>query len=181
MADFHLALKYVVRQDPDIIIIGEMRDAETFEAALAASETGHLVFVTLHSATITQAFRRILDFFPQELHSQVRAQLSFDMRAVICQKLLPCLDDKIGRIPAVELLFSNPTTRKLIREGEDHKINEALRAAAEEGMMTFNQSLVKLVNDNLVSREAAFEASPSPDVLKMALKGIALEGTGILS
>jgi len=179
--DFHSALKYVVRQDPDVIVIGEMRDSETFEAALAAAETGHLVFVTLHSATITQGFRRILDFFPKELHSQIRAQLSFDLKAVVCQKLLPCLDNKIGRIPAVELMFSNPTTRKLIRDAEEHKLNDAMRAAAEEGMVTFNQSLVKLVNDTLVSREAAFEASPNPDVLKMALKGIALEGTGILT
>jgi len=178
--DFHTALKHVVRQDPDVIVIGEMRDTETFEAALAASETGHLVFVTLHSATIAQTFRRILEFFPQELHSQIRAQLSFDLKAIICQKLLPCLDEKIGRVPATEIMFSTPTTRKLIREEEEHKINDAMRAAAEEGMMTFNQSLAKLVNDNMVSREAAFQASPNPDALKMELKGISIEGTGIL-
>ena len=178
--DFHTALKHVVRQDPDVIVIGEMRDAETFEAALAASETGHLVFVTLHSATVSQTFRRILEFFQQELHSQIRAQLSFDLKAIICQKLLQCLNEKIGRIPATEIMFSTPTTRKLIREEEEHKINDAMRAGAEEGMTTFNQSLVKLVNDNMVSREAAFQASPNPEALKMALKGISIEGTGIL-
>jgi twitching motility protein PilT len=178
--DFHVALKHVVRQDPDVIVIGEMRDSETFEAALAASETGHLVFVTLHSATITQTFRRILEFFPQTLHSQIRAQLSFDLRAIICQKLIQSIDEKIGRTPATEIMFSNPTTRKLIREEEEHKMNDALRAGVEEGMMTFNQSLVKLVNDNMITRELALEASPNPDALKMALKGISLERTGIL-
>jgi len=170
--DFPNGLRHVVRQDPDVILVGEMRDAVTFEMALMAAETGHLVFGTIHSASAAQTIGRVLDYFPTERHYQIRQLLYFNLRAVVVQKLLKGLRQDIPRVPAVELMFVNPYIKKLIFENEDKKIPDTIRASRQEGMQDFNQSLCDLVKRGLVSEEAALEASPNPDQLSMNLKGI---------
>jgi len=170
--DFPNGLRHVVRQDPDVILVGEMRDAETFEMALMAAETGHLVFGTIHSASAAQTIGRVLDYFPTERHYQIRQLLYFNLRAVVVQRLLKGLRPDIPRVPAVELMLVNPTIKKLIFENEDKKIPEVIRSGRQEGMQDFNQSLCDLVKRGLVSEEQALEASPNPDQLAMNLKGI---------
>ncbi|MCP4649249.1 MAG: PilT/PilU family type 4a pilus ATPase [PVC group bacterium] len=171
---FHQALRYVIRQDPDVILIGEMRDAETFQTALAASETGHLVFSTLHAADTSQVVDRIMDFFPAEQHAMVRMQLSFNLKAVTCQRLMPRADGE-GVIPAVEIMLINPTIMKLLRENKTEKLESTIRAFSEAGMITFNQSLVSLVKSELITLESAMANSSNPEALKMNLKGIYLD------
>ncbi len=170
---FHNALKYVMREDPDIIVIGEMRDPETFEAALSASETGHLVLSTVHALDTVSIFTRILDFFPSQLHEQVRKQLAYHVKATICQKLLPRIDEK-GLLPAVEVMITNPTIIKLIQDNQILKIPAGMRAGKDLGMQTFNDALIKLIQEKKVGREAALAISPNPDALQMNLKGIFL-------
>jgi len=171
---FDLALRYVIRQDPDIILIGEMRDAETFQTALAAAETGHLVFSTLHASDTAQVVDRILDFFPTSQHKMVRMQLSFNLRAVTCQRLMP-KSDGTGVVPAMEVMIVNPTIQKLIRENKTDRLGNTLQSFAEEGMMSFNQSLVNLIKANLISLDTGLKNSSNPDALKMNLKGIYLD------
>jgi len=178
---FKHALKYVVREDPDVILIGEMRDEETFQAGLTAAETGHLVFGTLHSSTASSTFGRILDLFEPQRHDQIRQSLMFNLRAIICQKLLPCIKPEISRVPAVEIMLATPIIRKLIREKDDKRLAEAIRAGAEEGMQDFNMSLAELVNADYITRKTAFEVSPNPEALQMMLKGISVgQDSGIL-
>ena len=124
---FHNALKYVMREDPDVIVIGEMRDPETFEAALSASETGHLVLSTVHALDTVSIFTRVLDFFPSQQHEQVRKQLAYHVKATICQKLLPRADQK-GLLPAVEVMISTPTIIKMVQENQILKIPAGMRA-----------------------------------------------------
>ena len=171
---FAAALKSVVRQDPDVILIGEMRDPETFEAALTAAETGHLVFGTLHSSTVSQTIGRICDLFPANREKHIRAGLRFNLRAIICQKILPSTQTSIGLVPAQEILLVTPTVQKLIVDGEDKKIEQVIRSGKEEGMQDFNQSLISLVKEGLISERTAIEASHNADQLAMNLKGIFL-------
>jgi len=171
---FHSALKYVMREDPDIIVIGEMRDTETFEAALTASETGHLVLSTVHALDTISIITRILDFFPSNLHEQIRKQLAYHIKASICQKLLP-RSDRIGLIPAVEVMVVTPTIIKLIQEDRILKIPAGMRAEKNLGMQTFNDALIKLLNDKKLTEAVAFAASPNPDALRMNLQGIFLD------
>ena len=174
------ALKYVVRQDPDVILIGEMRDTETFAAGLTAAETGHLVFGTLHSSTVAGAFGRILDLFPRDRHPLIRNSLAFNLRAIVSQRLLPCIKEGIDRVPACEIMLVNATMRKLIREEEDEKIPDAIRIGREEGMQDYTDSFRQLVDNELVSRQTALEAAPNPEALRMALKGIGGSEAAIL-
>ena len=174
VASFPAALKSVVRQDPDVILIGEMRDRETFETALTASETGHLVFGTLHSSTVSQTIGRMIDMFPAERERQLRQGLAFNLRAIICQKILPSAKDEVGLVPAQEILLVNPTVQKLITDGEDKKIEQIIRGGKEEGMQDFNQALAALVQRGLISEKTALEASHNPEQLTMNLKGIFL-------
>jgi len=167
-------LKSVVRQDPDVILIGEMRDPETFDTALMAAETGHLVFGTLHSSTVSQTFGRITDLFPSDREKQVRAALRFSLKAIICQKILPSSAPGVGLVPAQEILIVTATVQKLIAEGEDKKIESVIRSGKEEGMQDFNQSLIQLVHDGLITEKTAIEVSHNPDQLAMNLKGIFL-------
>ncbi|MBN1493367.1 MAG: PilT/PilU family type 4a pilus ATPase [Candidatus Omnitrophica bacterium] len=172
------ALRYVVRQDPDIIVIGEMRDAESFHSAIAASETGHLVISTLHARNIMQCFDRILGFFPSEQHEQVLVQLSFNIKAISSQRLIPKLDNT-GLVPAFEILCSTPSIDKLIRENRMEKITQAVQGGGQDGMQTFNQALLMLYKRQLISKEEAMMASDNPQQLEMNMKGIFLdEGTG---
>ncbi len=183
--DWDIALKHAVRQDPDIILVGEMRDQDTFKAALHAAETGHLVFGTIHASSAPSTISRILDLFPQEMHPAMRQNLAFNLKAVIAQKLLPTTKDyqqKSGasRVPLVEIMRMNPTVRKLILSEEDIKLASAIRLGRQEGMVDFTESLKSLVLDEKVERSTAFEVAPNPEALRMALKGITLPESGIL-
>jgi len=169
--DFQTGLRAIMREDPNVILIGEMRDAETFQACLGAAETGHLVFSTLHTANVTMTIGRILDMFPPDQHQQIRSQLALQLRAIVSQRLLPAADGK-GRIPAVEIMFNDPGIAPLIRDNEIERIPNAIADGAEDGMQTFNMALVSLVKQKTVTLEAAEWASDNPDALKMNLQGI---------
>lgn len=166
---FAHALKYVLRQDPDVILIGEMRDPETIRTAITAAETGHLVFSTLHTTDAAQTVERIINAFPPELHEQIRMQLSLNLRGVISQRLLPKAEGG-GRVAALEIMRSTPTVRKLILEGEIKKLYAAIQDGATEGMQTFNGVMQALVEGGAVTRAAALEAASRPDELELQLK-----------
>jgi twitching motility protein PilT len=183
--DWDTALKHAVRQDPDIILVGEMRDRDTFSAALHAAETGHLVFGTIHASSAPSTISRILDLFPKDMHSAMRQNLAFNLKAIIAQKLLPTTKDWAAskgqtRVPLVEVMRMNPTVRKLILNEEDIKLAQAIRLGKEEGMVDFTESLRQLVVAEKVERATAFEVAPNPELLRMALKGITLPEQGIL-
>ena len=172
--DFKVALRALVRENPDIVLVGEMRDQETFEAALHAAETGHLVFGTIHASSTTQTFSRIYGLFPQEEVEQVRKILAYQMRAFVYQKLLPTLRPEIARIPALEILLNNAVVRKQILAGREGELREYLKTveAMQSGMKDFNQSLVELVEQEFVHVRVAMETSPNADELSMRLKKI---------
>lgn len=170
--DFTEGLRALVRENPDVVLIGEMRDRETFEAALHASETGHLVFGTIHASSAAQAFPRIYDLFPAEEREGIRNMLAFQMRAFVYQKLLPTLREDVQRVPAVEVLLQGPATRKFILEGREHELPDVMKQNRDSGMQTFSDSLVKLVNDNLISPKIALANAPNPEELRMLLRGI---------
>jgi twitching motility protein PilT len=172
--DFHQALKHVVRQDPDVILIGEMRDYVSFDAALMASETGHLVFATIHASSAPQCIGRLLDLFPTERQPLIRQSLAFNLKAIICQRLVPSAVEGVKMVPAVEILFNNATSQKLIVNAEDKKLADLIRGAKEEGMQDFNMSLVDLINKGLITKKSAMTHSPNPEQLKMNLQGIYL-------
>jgi twitching motility protein PilT len=163
---FKKALKYILRQDPDVVLIGEMRDLETIEAALVISETGHLAFATLHTNSCVQTINRILDVFPPYQQPQVRAQLSFVLEGVLSQNLLPRAAGN-GRVLAVEVMVPNPAIRNLIREDKVHQIYSQMQVGqAKFGMQTFNQSLAMLFQKKLISMEEALGRSSDADELK---------------
>lgn len=178
--DFMTGMKHAVREDPDVMLVGEMRDRETFETAIQAAETGHLVFGTIHASTSPSTIGRILDLFPQSMHAALRSALAFNMKAIIAQKLLPSIKEGVGRVPTVEIMRFNPTVRKLVLEGMDEKLPDAIRLGAEEGMQDFTMSLKTLVETDLIDRTTAFEVAPNPDALKMALKGISVRDSAML-
>lgn len=175
VSSFHDAIRYAVRQDPDVILVGEMRDAETLSFGLTAAETGHLVLSTLHSSTAPQTIGRILDLFPASQHQQVRHALQFHLKAVICQKLLPCMREDCARVPAVEVMLVNPPVRKAIGDGREVELTEYIKAGRTEGMLDFNTSLFELVQKQHVDRHIALEVSPNPDALEMRFRGILFE------
>lgn len=171
--DFHSALRAAMREDPDVILVGEMRDAETFGAAMSASETGHLVFSTLHTTNAMLTIDRILDMFPANQHQQIRSQVSLQLRGCIAQRLVPTVDGK-GRVPAIEIMFNSPAIAQLIRDNELKQIPNAIAGGQQEGMQSFNMSLVHLVKNKLVTEEEAALNSDNPEELAMNLKGIYL-------
>lgn len=166
--DFHRGLREVFRQDPDIIMIGEMRDPETISSAVTAAETGHLVLTTLHTNTASQTIDRIIDSFPHHQQNQIRMQLSATILGILSRRLVPCL--KGGVINAVELMIANSAIRNLIREGRSHQIDMVIETSSEEGMISLNRSLVDLVKRKLISLENAQLYSTNPQELKMLLK-----------
>jgi twitching motility protein PilT len=178
--DWHVALKHAVREDPDIILVGEMRDRETFEAGINAAETGHLVFGTIHASSSASTISRILDLFPADMHSAIRQALAFNLKAIICQKLLPSIKPGVQRVPTNEIMIMNPTIRDLIIKAEDKKLPDAIRIGFLEGMLDFTESLRQLCEEGMVDRQAALEVAPNPEQLKMALKGIKVSTPGIL-
>jgi len=171
--DFSVALRAAMREDPDVILIGEMRDQDTFAAAMAAAETGHLVFSTLHTTNAMMTVDRILDLFPTNQHAQIRSQLALQLRACVAQRLLPSADGK-GRVPAIEVMFCNPAIANLIREDNIKQIPLAIASGKEDLMQTFNLSLVDLIKRKLIRVEEAIYASDNPEEMKMNLQGIYL-------
>jgi len=176
--DWHKALKDAVRQDPDVILIGELRDIETFEAAVHAAETGHLVFGTIHASSAGTTINRIMDLFPPDKHPAIRQALANNLKAVVAQKLVKGI--KASRVPTNEVMIVNSMIRKLIAESMDGKIPDAIRIGVQEGMMDFNENLLQLVNRGDIEKATALEYSPNPDQLKMLLKGIKVATPGIL-
>jgi twitching motility protein PilT len=168
---FAQALKHVLRQDPDVILIGEMRDLETIETALTVAETGHLVFATLHTSDCVQTINRVIDVFPEHKQRQVRTQLSFVMNAVLSQRLIPHASGK-GRTLAAEVMLATPAIRSMIREEKIHQIYSIIQTGMKDGMKTFNQSLAELYHDKKISIEEAMNNSNNPEEL-CRLAGIA--------
>ncbi|OGV45801.1 MAG: twitching motility protein [Lentisphaerae bacterium GWF2_44_16] len=171
---FYSALVHALRQDPDVIMVGEMRDRESFEAALQAADTGHLVLTTLHSSNASQAINRILDFFPHEEHRAIREALSLNLKAVIAQRLMPRAIGG-GVIPAVEIMTNTPMVRKLLEDNKLDKLALAVEGGGDSGMQSFNQALFKLINAGEITVEDAMLAATNPESLKMNLKGIFLD------
>jgi len=170
---FRAALKHVMRQDPDVIMIGEMRDAESFLAALTAAETGHLVLTTLHSGTANQSINRILDFYPPDEQNQVRMALASTLRAVICQRLVPAVGG--GVVPAVEIMINTPTVRKLLEKNQTEVLAAAIETGTDDGMQTFNQAIYQWIKKGKVSEEDGLRQATNPETLRMNLKGIFLD------
>jgi twitching motility protein PilT len=178
--NFAIGMKHAVREDPDVMLVGEMRDEETFMTAIHAAETGHLVYGTIHAASASTTIGRILDLFPEDMHGALRSAIAFNMKGIVAQKLLPGIKPGVPRVPAVEVMFFEPTVQKLVLEGDDHKLPDAIRIGAEVGMQNFTTSLKSLIDQELIDRPTAFAVAPNPDALKMALKGIDVRGPGIL-
>jgi twitching motility protein PilT len=168
--DFALGLRAALRQDPDVILVGEMRDLETISTALTAAETGHLVFATLHTQSTAQTVDRIIDVFPPEQQQQVRTQLSVALQGIVTQQLLPTADGQ-GRVVACEVLVPNPAVRNLIREAKTHQIYSAIQTAGAIGMQTMDADLVRLVRGGKISRELAEQRASVPEELRRLLGG----------
>jgi len=166
--DFAQAVRSVLRQNPDVILIGEMRDSETMAAALTAAETGHLVLSSLHTNDAAQTMSRILDSFPASNQSQIRQQLSLALLAVIAQQLIPGIGS-VGRYPAVEVMIGTPAIRNLIRTGQDHQIRSHISTGRSDGMTTMDQSLAELVRTGRISRETALAHCYHPEELRSHL------------
>jgi twitching motility protein PilT len=178
--DFHVAMKGAVRQDPDIMLVGELRDKDTFETAIHAAETGHLVFGTIHASSAPSTIGRILDLFPMDMHRALRSSMGFNMKAIAAQKLLATIVDKPKRVPIIELMIFNQTVKKLILEEKDEKLSAAIRLGKEEGMQLFNDSIYHFIKLEYIDRPTAFEVSPNVEELKMMIKGIDVKGSGML-
>ncbi|MBN2308783.1 MAG: type IV pilus twitching motility protein PilT [Candidatus Hydrogenedentes bacterium] len=170
---FSTALRAVMRQDPDVILVGEMRDLETFQAAISASETGHLVFSTLHTANVMQTIDRIIDLFPSDQQQQVRSQLSMNLKGIMCQRLLPRASGT-GRVPACEVMFVTPAIQRLIRDNRLNRLPVAIQQGREEGMMSFNDSLYGLLKAKLIDLDTASTVSDNAAELNLMLQGIEL-------
>jgi len=173
------ALRSVVRQDPDCILVGELRDRETMLAALQAAETGHLVMGSLHCSDAMQSFTRILEFFPRPEHAFIRSSLSGSLKAVMCQRLVPGVEEG-SRYPATEVLLNNSTLQDKILHEEDEDIPAIIAQCREEGMRSFTQSLCEMSKTDQISRDVALEYAPNREALKSMLKGIETAGPGMV-
>ncbi len=178
--DFEEALTYLMRQDPDVVFVGEMRDARTVSAGMRATETGHLVFGTMHSANASQAVHRLLDLFPQDERDLIRQALAVAIRAIVSQVLLPCIKEGIDRVPAVEVLIANAAVRKLIAEDREGDLPSVIRSSTSEGMQDLTYHLSDLIADGMVDPKDAFKYAPNKEELRMAMKGIKSTASGIL-
>jgi twitching motility protein PilT len=165
---FGEALKHCLRQDPDVILVGEMRDLETISLAVTAAETGHLVFATLHTQDAPQTVDRVIDVFPSHQQQQMRIQLAATIRAVICQQLLPRADGA-GRVAARELMIATPAICNLIREGKTHQLYSSIETGGKTGMFTLETSLAQLVSEKLITIEEAFTKANNPESLRIKL------------
>jgi len=167
---FHDALRSLLRQDPDVLMIGEMRDAESISTAMTASETGHVVFSTLHTNSAAQTIDRIIDSFPSEQQGQITSQLAATLVAIVSQRLIPRIDG--GRIPAAEIMIVNSAIRNLIRERKSYQINLVIETSLKEGMITLNRSLANLVKQRIISLEKAELYSQNPSELKVLIEKV---------
>ncbi|MBN1456876.1 MAG: PilT/PilU family type 4a pilus ATPase [Sedimentisphaerales bacterium] len=174
------ALRSLMRQDPDVVLVGEIRDKETLIAAMRAAETGHLVFGTLHASSASQTIQRILDLFPQEERDLARQTFALAIQAVISQNLLPGIHKDIKRVPAIEIMIGNPIVKKLISEEREKDLPAVIRACQGEGMQDFTESLRLLVEKEWVDLRVALQYAPNKEELKMAMKGIRASSGGIL-
>ncbi|MGE0711678.1 MAG: type IV pilus twitching motility protein PilT [Planctomycetota bacterium] len=175
--DFKAAIRTLVRQDPDLILIGEMRDMETFEFGMIAAETGHLVFGTLHAGTVAQSIGRIIGLFPADKHGILRQGLSFNLRAIVCQKLAP--SQRFGRVPINEIMICSPIVKKILADGEDSKLTGIISSSKQDGMMTFDQCILDRWKAGAISDEVAMEYATNPDQMRMKLQGIDLGSGGL--
>lgn len=178
--DFEQALKYLMRQDPDVVFIGEMRDAKTVAAAMRAAETGHLVFGTMHSPTASQAVERLIDLFENEQRGLARQMFASTLIAIIAQVLIPSIRENIGRIPAVEILINNPPVRKMILEERERDLNGVIRSSKEEGMVDLTDSLCELIKNGSIEPKEAYKYAPNTEELRMAIKGVRTTTSGII-
>ncbi|RLT19356.1 MAG: PilT/PilU family type 4a pilus ATPase [Planctomycetota bacterium] len=169
---FEIGMKHAVREDPDIILVGELRDVETFKTAIHAAETGHLVFGTIHAASASSCIGRILDLFPQEEHASIRSAIAFNMKGIIAQKLLKSIKPGVSRVPICEVMFFDVLVRKYVLEEQDHLIADHIKKSFRDGMQDFTQSLKSLIDLQLIDRHDAMEIAPNREALEMALKGI---------
>jgi twitching motility protein PilT len=169
--NFEMAIKAVLRQNPDIILIGEMRDRETFETAISAAETGHLVFSTMHAATVAQSLTRLFEFFPPEEQIQARRAISGSLRGFICQKLIPALEGG-GRVPSNEILNADTVVKNLILEGQFEKLQGILDGTTDSNSFSFNKDIFRLIKAGKISKAEGLRFSPNPQALEMNLKGI---------
>jgi twitching motility protein PilT len=174
------ALTYLMRQDPDVVFVGEMRDSKTVTAGMRAAETGHMVMGTMHSSNASQAVHRLLDLFPTNERELVRQALATSIRAIISQVLLPSIREGSDRVPAVEVLLATSPVRKLISEGREGDLPSVIRASQREGMQDLTENLCKLVQDGWIDPKDAYKYAPNAEELKMALKGIRTTAEGIL-
>lgn len=170
--DFEIGMKQAVREDPDIMLVGEMRDEETFATGMHAAETGHLVFGTIHASSAPSAITRILELFTPDKHASLRSSIALNMQAIVAQKLLPSCKEGVQRVPAVEIMVFTPIVRKYVREGQDEKLADLIRQSSREGMQDFTMSLKGLVDDDLVDRNVALDVAPNREALMMSLRGI---------
>jgi twitching motility protein PilT len=179
--DFQQALRAAVRQDPDVIMIGEMRDRQTLLAGIQAAETGHLVYVTLHTSDTMQAFTRILEFFPNEEHPFIRSSLASSLRAVAAQRLVPSIRPEVQRVPATEVLLNNNLVAERIREGRDEDLPAIIAGSAEMGMHDFTTSLLRLVKEGWVDLKIAERYAPNVELLRSRVRGIDVKSDGLVS
>ncbi len=170
---FEMGLKHILRQDPDIIMIGEMRDATSFMAAINAADTGHLVLSTLHTTNAAVAIGRILDFFKPDERDQIRRQLAATLQAIVCQRMV----NKIGGgvMPALEIMINTPTVRKMLEENRLEKLSAAIETGVDDGMQTFNQALFALTKERKITEKEALAKASNPQALEMNFKGIFLD------
>jgi twitching motility protein PilT len=178
--DFEEALKYLMRQDPDVVFVGEMRDARTVMAGMRAAETGHLVFGTMHSANASQVVQRLLELFAQTERDLVRQTLSLTVEAIVSQMLVPSIKEGVDRMPVVEILLANSTVRKLISEEREADLPSVIKSCQNEGMQDFTYNLCELIKDGSIDPKEAYKVAPNAEELKMAMKGIRSTTSGIL-
>jgi twitching motility protein PilT len=178
--DFEVGMKHAVREDPDVMLVGEMRDEETFMTAIHAAETGHLVYGTIHAANAASTIGRILDLFPQNMHKAIRSAIAFNMKGIVAQKLLKSIKPGVPRVPTVEIMFFTTMVQKLVLEGHDVKLPDAIRIGKDDGMQDFTMSLKQLIDDGLIDRPTAFAVAPNLEALKMILKGINVSQSGMV-
>lgn len=174
---FDSALVAALRQDPDVIVVGEMRRRESFDAALTAADTGHMVMSTLHTSNAAQSIQRILDFYPNEERREILLALANNLRAIVCQRLMPRAIGK-GVAPALEVMINTAVVRKLLEEDRVNSLMQAIEASRGDGMQSFNQCLMDLVNAGKITEEVALSRATNPEALKMNLRGIFLGNDG---
>ena len=169
---FSDAIRYLMREDPDVILIGEMRDKNTFQAAVQAAETGHMVFSTIHASSAPGAITRLLELFPPDMHTNIRQAIATNMKAIVFQKLVPSIKSGMDRVPVVEVMLTSPSVRKYILDGRENELGQVIRAERHAGMIDFNDMLAELVQNEFILSKEAYVASPNPDELRMRMKGI---------